>query len=197
MAVIQDQKVFRYMPAIPYKKPVTFYHEMKNSIYVLKLIPGMKPDVLSYIFKHYDCVVIESFGVGGLPESIVGEFYKEMTEWVRHGKIKEMTEWVRHGKIVVMTTQVANEGSNMTVYEVGKKVKQDFDLIEAYDMTLEAVITKLMWIMSMEQMSYAYDMTLEAVITKLMWIMSMEQMSYAEVKERFYSSVNHDILFHE
>jgi L-asparaginase len=149
------------MPAIPYKKPVTFYHEMKNSIYVLKLIPGMKPDVLSYIFKHYDCVVIESFGVGGLPESIVGEFYKEMTEWVRHGKI------------VVMTTQVANEGSNMTVYEVGKKVKQDFDLIEAYDMTLEAVITKLMW------------------------IMSMEQMSYAEVKERFYSSVNHDILFHE
>ena len=72
-----------------------------------------------------------------------------------------------------MTTQVANEGSNMTVYEVGKKVKQDFDLIEAYDMTLEAVITKLMW------------------------IMSMEQMSYAEVKERFYSSVNHDILFHE
>ena len=160
-AVIQDQKVFRYMPAIPYKKPVTFYHEMKNSIYVLKLIPGMKPDVLSYIFKHYDCVVIESFGVGGLPESIVGEFYKEMTEWVRHGKI------------VVMTTQVANEGSNMTVYEVGKKVKQDFDLIEAYDMTLEAVITKLMW------------------------IMSMEQMSYAEVKERFYSSVNHDILFHE
>ena len=134
---------------------------MKNSIYVLKLIPGMKPDVLSYIFKHYDCVVIESFGVGGLPESIVGEFYKEMTEWVLHGKI------------VVMTTQVANEGSNMTVYEVGKKVKQDFDLIEAYDMTLEAVITKLMW------------------------IMSMEQMSYAEVKERFYSSVNHDILFHE
>ena len=32
----------------------------------------------------------------------------------------------------------------MTVYEVGKKVKQDFDLLEAYDMTLEATITKLM-----------------------------------------------------
>ncbi len=52
----------------------------------------MNPDVLSYIFKHYDCVVIESFGVGGLPESIVGEFYKEMTAWVRHGKIVVMNE---------------------------------------------------------------------------------------------------------
>ena len=57
-----------------------------------------------------------------------------------------MEKWSGKGKFVVMTTQVANEGSNMTVYEVGKKVKQDFNMIEAYDMTLEAVITKLMWL---------------------------------------------------
>ena len=37
----------------------------------------------------------------------------------------------------------------MTVYEVGKRVKQDFGLIEAYDMTLEAAITKMMWLMEM------------------------------------------------
>ena len=43
-----------------------------------------------------------------------------------------------------MTTQVTNEGSNMTVYEVGKKVKLDFKILEAYDMTLEATITKMM-----------------------------------------------------
>ena len=53
-----------------------------------------------------------------------------------------------------MTTQVANEGSNMTVYEVGKKVKQDFNLLEAYDMTLEATITKLMWLMGLPKMKY-------------------------------------------
>ena len=33
----------------------------------------------------------------------------------------------------------------------GKKVKQDFNMIEAYDMTLEAVITKLMWLMGREE----------------------------------------------
>ena len=161
VAVIQDGNIIRYIPTIPHKNRVRFYHEMKNSIYVLKLIPGMKPDVLSYIFKDYDCIVIESFGVGGMPESIVHEFYEQMTAW------KEK------GKLVVMTTQVANEGSNMTVYEVGQKVKQDFDLIEGYDMTLESVITKLMW------------------------IMTLPNLHFEEIKKTFYQTMNHDILFKE
>ena len=161
VAVIQDGNIIRYIPTIPHKSRVRFYHEMKNSIYVLKLIPGMKADILSYIFKDYDCIVIESFGVGGMPESIVHEFYEQMSAW----KEKE--------KLVVMTTQVANEGSNMTVYEVGQKVKQDFDLIEGYDMTLESIITKLMW------------------------IMTLPGLHFDEIKKTFYQTMNHDILFKE
>ena len=46
-----------------------------------------------------------------------------------------------------MATQVAREGSNLAVYEVGKKVKEEAGVMEAYDMTLEAVLTKLMWIL--------------------------------------------------
>ena len=158
-AVIQDQKVIRYIPSIPYKEEVTFYHNMHNSVYVMKLIPGMRSDILTYIFQSYDAIVIESFGVGGLPDTIMKRFYFEMNEWIERGKI------------VVMTTQVANEGSNMTVYEVGKKVKQDFNLIEAYDMTLEATITKLMW------------------------LMGLPKMKYSEFQEKYYTMVNHDILF--
>lgn len=158
-AVIQDHKVIRYIPSIPHMEKVTFYHDMSDSVYVLKLIPGMKPDILTYIFQTYDAIVIESFGVGGLPDNIMKRFYFEMTEWIERGKI------------VVMTTQVANEGSNMAVYEVGKKVKQDFNLIEAYDMTLEAAVTKLMW------------------------LMGRPKMKYTEFKKRYYTTVNHDILF--
>ncbi len=158
-AVIQDGHVIRYIPEIPHEEPVRFYHEMNDNIFVLKMIPGMKPEILSCIFEKYDCLVIESFGVGGIPESITEEFYAQMKVW----KAK--------GKVVVMTTQVANEGSNMTVYEVGKKVKQEFDLIEAYDMTLEAVITKMMWLMA--QTKHDYEKT----------------------KAGFYQMVNHDILF--
>ena len=159
LAVIQDGVLVRYITEMPYTGPVRFYYEMKNSVYVLKLIPGMKADILPYLFENYDCLVIESFGVGGIPESLLEEFYEEMNKW----KDK--------GKIVVMTTQVANEGSNMTVYEVGKRVKLDFKLLEAYDMTLEATITKMMW------------------------LMALGDQRYEEMKRDFYRLINHDILF--
>ena len=84
---------------------------------------------------------------------------------------EEMNKWKDKGKIVVMTTQVANEGSNMTVYEVGKRVKLDFKLLEAYDMTLEATITKMMW------------------------LMALGDQRYEEMKRDFYRLINHDILF--
>lgn len=158
-AVIQDGMLVRYIPEIPCRGRVRFYYDMKDSVCVLKLIPGMKPDILSYLFEHYDCLVIESFGVGGIPQTLEKAFYQEMEKWSAQGKF------------VVMTTQVANEGSNMTVYEVGKRVKQDFHLIEAYDMTLEAVITKLMW------------------------LMGRENLSEEEMRKVFYKTINHDILF--
>ena len=149
----------RYLPEVSCNGKVKFYYDMEESVYVLKLIPGMKPDVLPYLFEHYDCLVIESFGVGGIPHNLVKVFYDEMEKWVAQGKM------------VVMTTQVANEGSNMTVYEVGKRVKQDFNLIEAYDMTLEAVITKLMW------------------------LLGRYKAGSPEMREEFYRTVNHDVLF--
>lgn len=158
-AVIQDGMLVRYFTEASCCGEVKFYHEMMDSVYVLKLIPGMKPDILPYLFEHYDCLVIESFGVGGIPQSLVDVFYEEMDKWTSQGKF------------IIMTTQVANEGSNMTVYEVGKKVKQDFSLIEAYDMTLEAAITKLMW------------------------LMAQPHMDYKKMKKQFYTKINHDILF--
>ena len=141
-AVIQDGQVIRYIPPVRHKGEVRFYHDMKDSVYVLKLVPGMRSGVLTQILEQYDCVVIESFGVGGLPDSITAEVYEGMKKWKKEGKL------------IVMTTQVVSEGSNMTVYEVGKKVKQDFDLLEAYYLTLEATITKLLWLMAQPEKYY-------------------------------------------
>lgn len=159
-AIISDRKVIRYFPTQSYEEPVRFYHDMRNSVYVMKMIPGMQPEMLAYIFDHYDCIVIESFGVGGIPASVVQEFYRQM-QLPREYK-----------KIVVMTTQVANEGSNMSVYEVGVKVKRDFNMLEAYDMTLEATITKLMWLMAQPEIG-----------------------SYEEIMKLFYGKINNDIMF--
>lgn len=158
-AIIQDGMIIRYLPEIPLQGDVHFYYDMRESICTLKLIPGLKPDILSYLFANYDCIVIESFGVGGIPHDLVDRFYAEMEKWAGHGKF------------VVMTTQVQSEGSNMTVYEVGRRVKQDFKLIEAYDMTFEATITKLMW------------------------ILGQNLADYDRIRSKFYTRINHDTLF--
>ncbi len=39
------------------------------------MIPGMKEDMLVYLFENYDCIIIESFGVGGIPENMLDKFY--------------------------------------------------------------------------------------------------------------------------
>ena len=50
---------------------------------------------------------------------------------------------------------------------------------------------------SEEMLMEAYDMTTEAVITKLMWLMGMEGLSKKEFRELFYQQINYDILFAE
>ena len=39
------------------------------------------------------------------------------------------------------------EGSDLSVYEVGRVFKEDERILEAYNMTLEAITTKLMWVL--------------------------------------------------
>ena len=81
-----------------------------------------------------------------------------------------MKKWIALGKTVVMTTQVTNEGSNMSVYEVGHSIKKELGLLEAYDMTLEATVTKLMWILGQSR-------------------------DKKEIRELFYRTINRDILW--
>ena len=157
LATIREDKIFRYISPVVYEKEVEFTTELNDSIAVLKLIPGTKPEMLEFLFKYYDCLVIEGFGVGGIPETLKDEFYKQMNHWISKGKL------------VVIATQVVNEGSNMEVYEVGLRVKKDFNLIEAYDMTLEATVTKLMYLMK----KYGKD--------------------YQAIGEDFYKPINYDI----
>lgn len=136
---------------------VVFYHTLNERVLLLKLMPGMDGAVLERLFPYYDAVVIEAFGVGGLPEYGEVPFYAEIRRWTDAGKI------------VMMATQVTHEGSDMEVYKVGRVIKENFHLMEAYDMTLEATVTKVMW---------ALGQTIEP----------------EEFRRLFYRTVNHDLL---
>lgn len=159
LAAIQDGHIIFYLDDKEYiHSPVTFYHGLDSNVALLKLIPSMGAEMLDYMAEHYDALIIESFGVGGLPSYDSGDFHKAVERWVLRGKV------------LVMATQVTNEGSNMSVYEVGRGIKQKYGLLEAYDMTLEATVTKLMWILGQTR-----DMK--------------------QIKDMFYQTVNRDILW--
>ena len=57
----------------------------------------------------------------------------------------------------------------MAVYQVGYQVKQKYRLLEGYNMTLEAAVTKLMWVLGQTR-------------------------DPEEVRERFYRTVQWDII---
>ena len=158
VAVIQDGRIVFYVDdkdkAV---SEVCFFHDLNDRVLLLKLIPGMDGSVLNRLFPYYDGVIIEAFGVGGFPEYGEDPFYQE----IRH--------WSDAGKIVMLATQVTHEGSDMEVYRVGKTIKEDFHIMEAYDMTLEATVTKTMWAMGQTD-------------------------CIEEFRKLFYSTVNHDIL---
>jgi L-asparaginase len=159
IATIQDGHVIFYLDdKKSYSGKLQIYKDLNPNVALMKLIPSMGAHVLDYMAEHYDAVIIESFGVGGLPSYDSGDFYNAIEKWISLGKT------------VVMTTQVTNEGSNMSVYEVGHSIKKEFGLLEAYDMTLEATVTKLMWILGHTQ-------------------------DQKKIREMFYQTVNRDILW--
>ena len=131
LGVVQEAHVIPYIT--PTCSGPRFYEELDGSVALTKLIPGASAGILRFLLEQNRAVIVESFGVGGVPSGDQGEFY----DLIR--------EAVDRGKIVVVTTQVQNEGSDLSVYNVGHRLKSDIGVLEAYDMTTEAVVAKLMW----------------------------------------------------
>lgn len=138
LAVIRNRKIIRYLPPRQYMygaEPV-FYHKLEPKVLLLTLIPGMDTLVLDRLQdEDYRALICQSFGMGGLPGGSEGSFAKAM------GK------WLSSGRSILMMTQVPYEGSDMSVYQVGKEVKKEYPVLEAYNMTLEAAVTKIMWVL--------------------------------------------------
>ena len=157
LAVLQDEHLLQYIRCECGEKPV-FYDHLDTNVGLLKLIPGTEEELVAFMADRYDGLIIESFGVGGLPHYEAEGFYPIIRRAVEQGKI------------VVMTTQVPNEGSDLTVYHVGGHLKNTLRLLEAYDMTTEAAVAKLMWILGRTR-------------------------DFDEVRRLFYAPVAKDILY--
>lgn len=155
-AVIDGRRISRYYHPPQCDGPPLFYSDIFPHVFLLKLSPGMEPDVLDYISDKYEAIVIESYGTGGIPFADKRNF------------MKTLESATSKGKVIVVATQVMLEGSDLGAYEVGSLALR-YNILQAYDMTIESVICKLMWIMAVTR-------------------------DYDEIKEMFYKPVSEDLM---
>lgn len=120
---------------LPEKKDI---FECRNAFCdrVLRLVlyPGMPSSLLTSAPENgIRGVFIEAFGLGGMP-------------FLTDDMISAVKKLVDKDIAVLVGSQCLYEGSNLNVYETGKKALAA-GVMEAHDMTGEAAVTKLMWVL--------------------------------------------------
>ena len=142
LATIQNGKIIRYIQQeVPGEAPI-FTTVLDRKVFLLKLTPVTSEDLIEEIFRQNHGVIVESFGVGGLPDRLVEVFTRCL-----QGENGEE-------KVLIITTQVMHEGSHISTYEVGRGLGDKLRCLETRDMNLETALAKIMWILGKKPASY-------------------------------------------
>ena len=116
-------------------RPV-FHKELDTRVSILKLHPGITPQVIGSITGNPDtrAVIIETYGAGNAPSK----------EWF----VSLINEAAASGKILLNVTQCIAGSVNMDIYATGKSLKQA-GVANGYDSTTESALAKLFHLMGL------------------------------------------------
>ena len=159
-AMFRDRRLIQFLQRPAEYTHAVFSTALDPNVFVLRLVPGMRADIIPMLEGRYRALVLESFGVGGIPQRLMDAF------------AEELGDYDKTHKILILTTQVTYEGSDVGIYEVGKRVKNRFRFLEAHDMTIEAVVTKVMW------------------------LLAQDCENFDQLQQRFYRQINFDTFYH-
>ena len=105
--------------------------KLEEKVAVVKLTPGLSPDILDfYLERGYKGVILESFGAGGVPN--------DENNW-----LPAVENLITNGVRIVCATQCTYDGVNLSVYPIGTLAKK-LGAESAGTLTIEANLSKLM-----------------------------------------------------
>jgi L-asparaginase/Glu-tRNA(Gln) amidotransferase subunit D len=111
-----------------------FDTQLDDRVFLLKVFPGLPPQTLTRIVEMgYHGMIIEGFGSGNIPTE----------ENALAGGILQA---INQGCFVVISSQCAFGQADLSIYEVGRAA-MDVGAMSAYDMTPEAALVKLAWVL--------------------------------------------------
>ncbi|WP_028263437.1 asparaginase [Atopobium fossor] len=141
IAVIRNNKIIRTSTHTAVEKPCKltaaprFYHQLDEKAIVLKLTPELNPSIFELLKRDYNAIILETFGIGGIPEHADASYKKAIFDWVDSGRT------------LVITTQVDEEGLDLGVYEVSHAYANHPGILRDADMSTEALVAKTMWVL--------------------------------------------------
>ncbi len=138
LAYIRNDRIVRSAPVEAGRGELPrVYDRLDERVAVVKLTPGMDPHLFEVLKREYDGLILETFGLGGIPDYGAGE----------PSFRRAIFDWVDSGRTMVMTTQVPEEGLDLGVYEVGRAYAEHPGILRGDDMTTEALVAKTMWVL--------------------------------------------------